>query len=68
VWGQRQRTWRKHGLQPNRARQFKLSKDPRLAGSCERSSGFRSPARAVTLSIDEKSQIRVLEAPNRGCG
>ena len=51
-----QRIWRKHGLQPHRTRQFKLSNDPRFADKLHEIVGLYvdPPAHAVILSIDEK--------------
>jgi transposase len=63
-----QRIWRKHGLQPHRARHFKLSNDPRFAGKLHDIVGLYvdPPAHAVVLSIDEKSQIQALDRSQPG--
>ena len=55
-----QRIWRKHGLQPHKIRQFKLSNDPRFAAKLLDIVGLyiNPPEHAVVLSIDEKCQIR----------
>jgi hypothetical protein len=59
-----QRIWRKHGLQPHKVRQFKLSNDPRFAA---RLLGLyvNPPAHAVVLSIDERAKFRRLIGPSR---
>ena len=51
-----QRIWRKHGLQPHRTRQFKLSNDPQFAAKLHEIVGLYvdPPAHTVVLSIDEK--------------
>src|SRR6201995_5609087 len=58
-----QRIWRKHGLQPHRTRQFKLSNDPQFAAKLHEIVGLYvdPPAHTVVLSIDEKSQIQALD-------
>jgi transposase len=55
-----QRIWRRHGLQPHRTRQFKLSNDPEFATKLRDVVGLyvSPPTHAVVLSIDEKSQIQ----------
>jgi hypothetical protein len=52
-----QRIWRKHGLQPHRMRQFKLSTDRHFAAELRAIVGLyvNPPEHAVVLSIDEKS-------------
>ncbi len=57
-----QRIWRRHGLQPHRVRQFKLSTDPAFAAKLRDVVGLYvdPPAHAVVLSVDEKSQIQAL--------
>ena len=52
--------WKKHGLQPHRYRQFKLSNDPKFADKLHDVVGLYvdPPAHAIVLSFDEKSQIR----------
>jgi transposase len=54
-----QRIWRSHGLQPHRARQFKLSRDPESVPKLRNIVGLHidPPAHARVLSVDEKSQI-----------
>ncbi len=51
-----QRIWRAHGLQPDRIRQFKLSKDPAFVDKLRDVVGLYvdPPAHAVVLSVDEK--------------
>jgi len=63
-----QRIWRKHGLQPHRTRQFKLSNDPQFAAKLHEIVGLYvdPPAHAVVLSIDEKSQIQALDRTQPG--
>jgi transposase len=63
-----QRIWRKHGLQPHRTRQFKLSNDPQFATKLHEIVGLYvdPPAHAVVLSIDEKSQIQALDRSQPG--
>ena len=63
-----QRIWRKHGLQPHRMRQFKLSNDPQFAAKLRDIVGLYvdPPAHAVVLSIDEKSQIQALDRTQPG--
>jgi transposase len=63
-----QRIWRKHGLQPHRTRQFKLSNDPQFASKLHEIVGLYvdPPAHAVVLSIDEKSQIQALDRTQPG--
>jgi len=53
-------------------RAFKLSNDPKFAAKLKEMVGLYidPPARAVVLSIDEKSQIQALDRtqpPNRVC-
>jgi transposase len=63
-----QRIWRRHGLQPHRTRQFKLSNDPQFATKLRDIVGLyvSPPAHAVVLSIDEKSQIQALDRTQPG--
>ena len=63
-----QRIWRKHGLQPHRIRQFKLSNDPNFAAKLRAVVGLyvNPPEHAVVLSIDEKSQIQALDRTQPG--
>jgi transposase len=63
-----QRIWRKHGLQPHRIRQFKLSNDPQFATKLRDIVGLyiHPPDHAVVLSIDEKSQIQALDRTQPG--
>ena len=63
-----QRVWRRHGLQPHRIRQFKLSNDKRFAEKLRDVVGLYvdPPAHAVVLSFDEKSQIQALDRTQPG--
>ena len=63
-----QRIWRAHGLQPHRLRLFKLSNDPNFAGKLRDIVGLYvdPPARAIVLSLDEKSQIQALDRTQPG--
>ena len=63
-----QRIWRSHGLQPHRMRLFKLSNDPGFAGKLRDIVGLYvdPPARAIVLSLDEKSQIQALDRTQPG--
>jgi transposase len=63
-----QRVWRKHGLQPHRIRQFKLSNDKQFAEKLRDVVGLYvdPPAHAVVLSFDEKSQIQALDRTQPG--
>ncbi|ANK81856.1 MAG: DDE endonuclease [Rhizobiales bacterium NRL2] len=63
-----QRIWRKHGLQPHRVRQFKLSTDPEFADKLRDVVGLYMdpPAHALVFSVDEKSQIQALDRTQPG--
>src|SRR5206468_8661300 len=63
-----QRIWRRHGLQPHRMRQFKLSNDPQFAAKLKDIVGLYvdPPAHAIVLSLDEKSQIQALDRTQPG--
>src|SRR5499426_1863873 len=63
-----QRIWRRHGLQPHRLRQFKLSNDPQFATKLKDIVGLYvdPPAHAIVLSLDEKSQIQALDRTQPG--
>jgi transposase len=63
-----QRIWRAHGLQPDRVRQFKLSKDPKFIDKLRDVVGLYvdPPAHAIVLSVDEKSQIQALDRTQPG--
>jgi len=63
-----QRIWRKHGLQPHRVRQFKLSNDPHFVEKLRDIVGLYvdPPAHAIVLSVDEKSQIQALDRTQPG--
>ena len=63
-----QRIWRAHGLQPHRIRLFKLSNDPKFVDKLRDIVGLYvdPPARAIVLSLDEKSQIQALDRTQPG--
>ena len=63
-----QRIWRAHGLQPHRVRQFKLSSDPKFVEKLRDVVGLYvdTPAHAIVLSFDEKSQIQALDRTQPG--
>ena len=63
-----QRIWRAHGLQPHRVRLFKLSNDPKFVDKLRDIVGLYvdPPARAIVLSLDEKSQIQALDRTQPG--
>ena len=63
-----QRIWEAHKLQPHRIRTFKRSRDPRFEAKMADVVGLymAPPARAVVLSIDEKSQIQALDRTQPG--
>jgi transposase len=63
-----QRIWRKHGLQPHKIRQFKLSNDSRFAAKLLDIVGLYvdPPEHAIVLSIDEKSQNQALDRTQPG--
>lgn len=56
------RIWRAFGLRPHRASTFTLSKDPLFIEKVRDVVGLylNPPARALVLSVDEKSQIQAL--------
>jgi transposase len=60
--------WKAHGLVPHRVRTFKLSKDPEFVAKLRDIVGLymSPPAHAVVLSVDEKSQIQVLDRTQPG--
>src|SRR6516165_9132698 len=62
------RIWRAHGLQPHRAREFKLSRDPDFVSKLRDIVGLyvNPPAHAIVLSLDEKSQIQALDRTQLG--
>ena len=63
-----QRIWRRHGLQPHRTRNFKLSNDPHFASKLRDIVGLyvSPPEHALVFSIDEKSQIQALDRTQPG--
>jgi hypothetical protein len=63
-----QRIWHRHGPQPHRVRQFKLSNDPAFADKLRDVVGLDMdpPAHALVFSVDEKSQIQALDRTQPG--
>jgi transposase len=63
-----QRIWQAHQLQPHRVRSFKRSRDPNFEAKLIDIVGLylAPPAKAVVLSIDEKSQIQALDRTQPG--
>src|SRR5579862_4173616 len=57
------RIWRAFGLQPHRSETFKLSTDPLFIEKVRDIVGLylHPPARALVLSVDEKSQVQALD-------
>ncbi len=57
------RIWRRHHLQPHRVESFKFSTDPEFVAKVRDIVGLymHPPARALVLSVDEKSQIQALD-------
>src|SRR5438034_1291586 len=56
------RIWHAFGLQPHRAENFKLSKDPQFVEKVRDIVGLymNPPDRAIVLCVDEKSQVQAL--------
>src|SRR4029079_14143074 len=63
-----QRIWHAHGLKPHLTRTFKVSRDPNFVDKVEDVTGlyFNPPAKALVLSVDEKSQIQALDRTQAG--
>ena len=61
------RIWKKHKLQPHRVDSFKFSNDPDFAYKVRDIVGLylKPPAKAIVLSVDEKSQIQALDRTQR---
>jgi transposase len=57
------RVWKAHRLQPHRVKSFKLSRDPKFFPKLHDIVGLylHPPAKALVLSVDEKSQIQALD-------
>ena len=57
------RIWQAHNLQPHRVETFKLSRDPEFVRKLRDIVGLylHPPAKALVLSVDEKSQIQALD-------
>jgi hypothetical protein len=62
-----QRIWKRHKLQPHRVESFKFSNDPNFAPKIRDIVGLylNPPDKAIVLSVDEKSQIRLSTGRNR---
>ena len=62
------RIWKQHGLQPHRLETFKLSGDRQFVEKLREVVGLylNPPARALVLSVDEKSQIQALARTQPG--
>ena len=58
-----QRIWKKFKLQPHRVEKFKFSQDPEFVSKVRDVVGLylNPPAKAIVLSVDEKSQIQALD-------
>ena len=63
-----QRIWQAHGLKPHRVKGFKLSRDPNFTAKLVDVVGLylNPPAKALVLSVDEKSQIQALDRSQPG--
>ena len=63
-----QRIWQAHGLKPHLTKRFKLSRDPNFAAKVVDVVGLYldPPAKALVLSVDEKSQIQALDRSQPG--
>jgi hypothetical protein len=63
-----QRIWHRHGPQPHRVRQFKLSNDPAFADKLRDVVGLDMdpPAHALVFSVDGNSQIQALDRTQPG--
>jgi transposase len=62
------RIWQSHHLQPHRAKNFKLSRDPRFLEKLTDVVGLylNPPEKALVLCVDEKSQIQALDRTQPG--
>jgi len=62
------RIWDAHGLQPQRTKRFKLSKDIRFTDKLTDVVGLylNPPDKAIVLCVDEKSQIQALQRTQPG--
>lgn len=63
-----QRLWQKHGLQPHRVKNFKISRDKKFVEKLQDVVGLylNPPDKALVLSVDEKSQIQALDRTQPG--
>jgi hypothetical protein len=62
-FGDVQRIWKEHKLQPHRVELFKFNSDPQFARKVRDIVGLymNPPDKAIVLSVDEKSQIQALD-------
>ena len=62
------RIWKRHGLKPHLVRTFKVSTDPHFVQKLEEIVGLylSPPDQALVFSVDEKSQIQVLDRTQPG--
>jgi transposase len=62
------RIWDRHGLQPHRVRNFKLSRDKQFVEKLTDVVGLylNPPDKALVLCVDEKSQIQALDRTQPG--
>jgi len=62
------RVWEAHGLEPHRIKTFKMSKDKRFVEKLTDVVGLylNPPEKALTLCVDEKSQIQALDRTQPG--
>ncbi len=62
------RIWKAHRLRPHRVRYFEVSTDPRFVEKLRDVVGLyvAPPERAIVFSLDEKSQIQVLDLTQPG--
>src|SRR5882762_8696487 len=60
--------WVAHGLKPHLTKTFKVSRDPNFVAKVEDVVGLylNPPAKALVLSVDEKSQIQALDRTQPG--
>ena len=63
-----QRIWNAHGLQPQRVKTFKVSRDPEFVDKLTDVVGLylNPPDKALLLCVDEKSQIQALQRTQPG--
>src|SRR2546422_5346633 len=63
-----QRIWKAHGLQTDRVKTFKLSRDKRFVEKLTDVVGLylNPPEKALILCVDEKSQVQALDRTQPG--